>query len=238
MTNPGKRGLANKIFFFTTIIGIPFSLVLMLAQGKPSFTELPYYGPVSYVEKEVNGETVVDTVRYTINDFSFTDSDGNTFSRSDFEGKNILIFSVLYTTCPFNCAINSTMFDKIAYQEVINIKDLKDVVFLTQIKSTERDSVDLSGLDNIHNPDKTRWKWFTVDTNVVYDIDFEGGNPLKSNPTNLPGGAAADGIIILVDKEMYVRGFYEGHKDSEIRRLRDDLWVLNKKEKQNAKLKN
>lgn len=233
----GKRSVFNKVLFFVILIGVPFSLVYMLAQGKPSFSDLPFFGPEKYITTEVDGQRRVDTVPYTINDFSFITIDGKTVTKEMFSGKNTLVFSTLYTSCPFNCAINSTMFDKIAYQEVLNIKDLKDVIFLTRLISPGKDTVDSSGLENLINPDKDRWMWYVTDNNVVFDIDFPGGNPTQVNPTDFPGGAAADGVILLVDKNMRIRGVYEGVHDTEIRRLRDDLWVLNKKEKQHAKRK-
>ena len=92
----------NKIFKFLILAGIfllPAFFIVILKQGTPSFSELPYFGEHEIVQKEIGGELVNDTIHYKVDTFSFTDVDDNIITEEDFEDK-ILIVNFISGKCP------------------------------------------------------------------------------------------------------------------------------------------
>ncbi len=77
----------NKILKFLILAGIfllPAFFIVILKQGTPSFSELPYFGEHEIVQKEIGGELVNDTIHYKVDTFSFTDVDNNIITERRF----------------------------------------------------------------------------------------------------------------------------------------------------------
>ena len=189
---------------------------------KPQKT-LPIYNPA-----DVNPELVDSTVQYvakyhTIADFSFTNQNGKTITHKDYEGK-IYVADFFFTTCGSICPIMTT--NMIDVQKAF--ADNPKVMLLSHTVTPEIDSVSVLKKYAVEKGViDSKWNLVTGDKKDIYSMARKSYLAVKlGKPEELYDMVHTENFV-LVDAERRVRGFYDGTKKEEIKKLIEDIhWLL------------
>ncbi|MBP6182017.1 SCO family protein [Flavobacterium sp.] len=188
---------------------------------KPSKT-LPIYNP-----SDVNPELVDSTVQYiskyhTIADFSFVNQNGKTITQKDYEGK-VYVADFFFTTCGSICPKMTTNLVDVQKAIINNPK----VMLLSHTVFPEIDSIPVLKAYAIKNGVvDSKWNLVTGDKKAIYTMARKSYLAVKlGRPEQLYDMVHTENFV-LVDTKRRVRGFYDGTKKEDMKRLIEDINFL------------
>ena len=188
---------------------------LLVTKGK-EMAKLPYFNSALFTPDWKNNT-------HKIPSFSFTNQEGEEVTNKTFEGK-IYITDFFFTICPGICtkltANMGTLRD--AYQED------PDIMLLSHTVMPWNDTVDkLAEYAQEHNVSLPKWNLVTGDKDAIYDIARNG---YFADEDFIKTQKEEDFIhtenFILVDKEGYIRGVYNGTLAFDVKRLMRHIAIL------------
>jgi protein SCO1/2 len=184
--------------------------------------KLPIFNP-----SDVNPELVDSTVQHiskyhTIADFKFTNQNGEMITQKNYEGK-IYVADFFFTTCPTICPI---MQDNMV--EIQNaFKDVSEVMLLSHTVMPHIDSVPVLKKYALEKGVMdSKWNLVTGDKKDIFYIARKSYLAVKTETEGELYDMVHTENFILVDKQRRVRGFYDGTKKEEIKRLIGDIRFL------------
>ena len=226
----------NKIFKFSILAGIfllPAFFIVILKQGTPSFSELPYFGEHEIVQKEIGGKLVNDTIHYKVDTFTFTDVDGNVITEEDFTDK-ILIVNFISGKCPNDslnvCPVNFMEFKRYVYDDFVNDTDFDDVRILSHMVNSNDTVADMHLMYKHHEIKGDKWIFVKGMENAFFDMELGKGNPWKKGDSFYGNEKEAYIITLLLDKERHVRGKYVTALSPDITRISKEIVLLLREE--------
>lgn len=160
-----------------------------------------------------------------VQDFKFTDQNGQTLTQNDVKGK-VYVTEYFFTTCTGICPkMNANM--KIVYDK---FKQQKNFAIVSHTSMPETDSVQILKQyehkmigNDIHEPAK--WFFVTGPKDSLYKMARQSymlDDPNNSSE-NIDESFIHTQFFALVDKKMRVRGIYDGLKKDEIAQLEKDV---------------
>jgi len=201
-----------KKYLFVLII--PIALYACQESSRP----LTPLGNTDYIEREVDGKKVIDTIYHTIPDFAMTNQDGETVTPATFDNK-IYVSDFFFTHCPTICPTVKK------HMGFIYDKFGKDDRFLMASYSLDpkRDSVAvLKDYANKLRIESSKWHLLTGDKVATYDLAHEYLVAAEEDPEAL-GGITHSGHIILVDTKKRIRAYCDGTDAKDVDRLMKDI---------------
>lgn len=184
--------------------------------------KLPYLGEPEVVTKEVNGEKVEETIYPSIPDFSFTNQEGQTITAKDFNGK-IYVADFFFTTCPTICPPMTKNLLKV-YN---TFKNNPEVALISHTIDPEHDSVDvLKEYANGLGVQGDKWQFVTGNREEIYNLAQKHYLVSAREDSAEAGGYIHSGHFILIDKNKYIRGMYDGTTDNGTAKLLKDIELL------------
>lgn len=204
------------------LIIISFITLLSCDSAKDSAKakeEFPIMGRKQYVDREVNGETVTDTLDHTVPDFKLVNQDSNWVTPKDFAGK-VYVADFFFTSCPTICPTMK--------KEMLRVyeafKDNEEVAILSHTIDPEYDTVallkDFAEKLDVEAP---KWQFVTGDKAEIYELGQKGYMVTAMEDENEAGGFIHSGAFILVDKDKHIRGVYDGTQAEDVDRLINDI---------------
>jgi protein SCO1/2 len=206
-----------NLFLLIAAAGVFVYAFFIYDRDKP-IRYLPVFGAKSYESK--NGKT--DTVFHTIQNFSFTNQDGQTVTQKTLDG-SIYVADFFFTTCHSICPIMSGQMERV----VEKFKGNNEVKFISHTVDPQIDTVEqLKRYAIQHNADSKQWMFVTGDKKALYDVartsyllDAEKGD-----------GGPDDFIhtqnFALIDKDKRIRGYYDGTDTTDMNQLAKDINLL------------
>ena len=226
----------NKIFKFLILAGIfllPAFFIVILKQGTPSFSELPYFGKHEIVQKDIGGKMVNDTIHYKVDTFAFTDADDNIITEEDLQDK-ILIVNFISGKCPNDslnvCPINFMEFKRYVYDDFVNETDFDDVRIVSHMVNSNDTVADMQLMYKHHEIKGDKWIFVKGMENAFFDMDLGKGNPWKKEDAFYGNEKEAYIMTLLLDKERHVRGKYVTALSSDITRISKEIVLLLREE--------
>jgi protein SCO1/2 len=209
-------GTATKILAIAAILLLPSIAYLLISRGDNDYERLLIYGPK---EPSANGS---DTVYHQIQPFILTNQAGKTFSSKDLNDR-IFVAEFFFATCKTICP-KMTMQMKRVQEAFI---DDPEIALISYTVNPAADSVPvLADYAKKHGARENKWHFLTGDKKLIYELartgylvaagDGDGGDHDFIHTQNL----------VLVDKEMRIRGYYDGTDYQEVNRLMDEIKVL------------
>jgi len=180
---------------------------------------------------DVNPELVDSTVQHvskyhTIADFSFTNQNGKTITQKDYEGK-IYVADFFFTTCQSICPRMTSNMVLIQNEFVNNPK----VMLLSHSVLPDQDSVPVLKKYAVEKGVvDAKWNLVTGDKKEIYGIARKSYLAVKTGRTEELYYMVHTENFILVDTKRRVRGFYDGTKMEDIKRLIEDVKWLSENE--------
>lgn len=214
MSNPR---LSGKALIILGILFIPAISYFLLSRGDNQFQHLEIFGP-----RELPPSGTTDTTFHTVMDFSLIDQDSMPVS---FEKLNadIYIANFFFATCKTICPNMSKQMKRV--QE--NLPDNYPVKILSFTVDPVHDTVAaLNAYAQLYEADNTIWHFITGDKKQIYDLARYG-----FYLTAMEGDGGPDDFIhsekfILLDRERRIRGYYDGTDPEDVKRLLDEVLVL------------
>ncbi|BDD10142.1 SCO family protein [Fulvitalea axinellae] len=211
MKNVKTFGIASAFLIAVTLMSC--------GSGK---RKLPFLGHRTTVEKVVNGETVVDTVYQTIPDFSFTNQEGQTVSKKDFEGK-VYVADFFFTTCPTICPKMSAQMLRL-YQRFENTDEVR---LLSHSIDTKYDTPPvLKRYAEKLDVKAPKWQFVTGKKEEIYTLGEKHYYVTAQEDKNAPGGFIHSGAFMLIDTHGRIRGKYDGTVPQAVDKLMNDIDLL------------
>ena len=211
---------------------LPLSFYLIDNSMSKGIIKMPGHYVIDKVEQStVNGKPRLDTIYHTLNELTLTNQLGQTVSlNKDLAGK-MLVIDFIFTDCAVSCPILSK---NMAILQMMFKKDAKKeasldtaVQFITITVNPERDSFPvMRAYADRFGANHDRWWFLTGDKKSIYNF---ARNEL--GVVTGPGDGGAEDFIhstklVLIDKDRYIRGYYEGLKDTSVRKCADDIVLL------------
>ncbi len=183
---------------------------------------LPIYNP-SMVNSELVDTTVQHISKYhAIADFSFTNQNGKTITQKDYEGK-IYVADFFFTTCPTICPIMQDNMVEIQNAFKTNPK----VMLLSHTVMPQIDSVPVLKKYALEKGViDTKWNLVTGNKKDIFYIARKSYLAVKTDTAGELYDMVHTENFILVDEQRRVRGFYDGTKKEDIKRLIEDIHFL------------
>ena len=208
-------------FFGVLLVFSAVTIFLFYSALKPA-KSLPIFNP-----SDVNPELVDTTVQYiskyhTISDFSFTNQNGKSITQKDYEGK-IYVADFFFTTCKSICPKMTTNLVEVQKAFLHNPK----VKLLSFSVMPDIDSVSvLKEYAKINGVTDSKWNLVTGDKKAIYAMARKSYLAVKQGkPEELYDMVHTENFV-LVDSKRRIRGFYDGTKKEEIKRLIEDInWL-------------
>ncbi len=189
-------------------------LALALSCGNPK--KLPVMGPKTVLES--------DTLYHTIPDFELKNQYGQIVSVRDMKGK-IFVTDFFFTTCPSICPIMKTQMLRVN-EKFGSVQDFR--IYSISI-DPRHDTVEvLKEYSERLGIENESWQFLTGDLDSILDLAQKGFLVSAAEDSTAPGGYIHSGAFILVDKELRIRGYYDGTKELKVDELMKDIAILQK----------
>ena len=200
------------------IFFVPFSFFYFFSLGSHHFGKLPFLGP------DRSGTPFV------IGDFPIGGSNAEIDRFYDLKG-NIVIATVVTKDCPYTCDLAAKQMRFMVYKELVKEEKFKDVVIVSDLIDTLAKPRNVAGNLDVESK---KWIVYTTDDHSMWDVELNGNVLSKTEDPDHPGKMLYTRSILLLDKEMRVRGYYDGSQTVDLKRLLDELRLLTKEyEKRN-----
>lgn len=213
---------SKRIGLFLLLFGVPLIFLMVLSRGDTEYNGLKFYA-----------KNITDSGRIKVNDFLFYDVDSNAITKESLEGKSIII-TTLIPSCPAACPVLSKQLGEYIYNPILHETRLKDFIIVSQLIDTNGNQVDLASFIKEQPVNAEKWKIVTgPQENPVYDFDLPNAKLNQDSPKdNVIGGKTYYKMILLIDKNHYLRGIYQGDKTPELKRLQQEIKVLEREYKE------
>ncbi len=183
--------------------------------------KLPVLGERKAVIRQVNGQSVIDTVYHTIPGFRFINQDSSLVTEKTVDGK-IYVADFFFTTCPTICPKMRTQMLKIFEK----YKENPEVLLLSHTINPAHDSVPvLKEYAESIQVSSDMWHFVTGEKQEIYEIG-QNSYQVKTIKDETAGGFMHSGAFILVDKQRRIRGLYDGTVPEQVDQLLADMDIL------------
>lgn len=198
-----------------------FSTFLLLISCNSETKKLPILGAREAITKEVDGNTVVDTLYKTIPDFSFLNQDSVEITANTFDN-SIYVADFFFTSCPSICPI--------MHRNMLNVfkkfENKEDVKFLSHSIDFKYDTPSvLKSYARKLGISGSQWQFASGSKESIYAIAPEY-MVFAAVDGEVPGGYEHQGWFVLIDKEKRIRGAYDGTDEEQVAQLMKDIPVL------------
>ncbi|HEY5040146.1 MAG TPA: SCO family protein [bacterium] len=157
-------------------------------------------------------------------DFSFKDQSGRLFSSDELKGK-VWVADFIFTSCAGTCPLLSQQM-RLLQEKWKGNPRFKLVSFTVD---PERDTVKaLNKYASDLQADENQWVFLTGAKKDLYKVDREGFKvTAEVNPQPIPGFEFIHTtIMVLVDRNGLIRGYYDGSMEDEMKKLNQDVKFL------------
>jgi protein SCO1/2 len=198
-------------------------VTLIYFANRPDEKPLPVINPVDLNDEMVDPELLRVGYGHTIGKFSFLDQDGNTVTQEDVRGK-VYVVEYFFTTCGTICPKMNKQMQRVhkAY------KGNKDFTILSFTVDPKTDTVEqMKRYATQHGADAAQWHFLTGNKDSLYRLARTSFFVLKPAEAENQGDVGSDFIhtnnFVLVDRQMRIRGYYDGTSAKEVDKLIHDI---------------
>ena len=224
-----KKTNKKYLIGIAVAFGLPLFCYLLVSKLSKNVIHPPRYFVVDSVDfKTVDGKSTHDTFFHHVEDLRLTNQLGESISiDSNLKGK-ILVFDFFFVSCPTICprlTANMARLQKAFKKNLVKVSSLDTVVqFVSITVNPSNDTFQrLRAYADRYGANHDHWWFLTGDKKVIYNF---ARNQLFV--TVLPGDGGPEDFIhtekmVLVDRNRYIRGYYNGLDTLDMRRCADDI---------------
>lgn len=192
-----------------TLLGM---LMLVSCKGE----KLPYLGV-----HDIDPETQ-DTIFHSVQPFSFINQNKEVITENSLIDK-ITIVDFFFSTCPTICPVMTQNMVKL--QETW--KTEKSIQFLSHTVDPETDTPEkLKRYAKRQGANTQNWNFVTGDKREIYESGVYNFMVSTQEDALSEHGFLHSSLFILVDKQLRIRGIYDGLEETDLEKLNNDLTIL------------
>lgn len=217
----------KRVFIFVIIfvIGVMVSY-FMINQNQKSKHKLKVYNPIDVKAEMVDSLMQGKGYGHRVGNFSFLNQDGEEISLTNIKG-SIFVAEYFFTTCGTICPTMNKQMQRVQ-KAYLNNEQVKILSFTVD---PEVDTVaQMKNYADGHGAKKGKWHFLTGDKDKLYQLARKSFFVLKPAEAENQGDANSDFIhtnnFVLVDKELRIRGYYDGTSIKEVDHLIEDIQLL------------
>lgn len=181
-------------------------------------------------KKNTEGVTLIDLPTLStqsLPDFTLATQTGDSLSRSELKDK-IVIANFFFTTCPGICPKMSTQMRRMQNWIASHPNLTSDYMLISHSVDPIVDSVKaLSNYADLYDVDPALWKLLTGKQKEIYTLafDFYKLSVLEAEE-DIEEAFVHSEKLVLMDRDGYIRGYYNGIDSSSITSLQRDVVYL------------
>src|SRR5690554_1544263 len=215
------RILLTVIILFAGIF-TAYYMTLEVQQRK----QLPVIQPRDVNSEMLNPELAHIGIGHRIGEFELLNQKGEIVSLEDVKDK-VFVVEYFFTTCLTICPIMTEEMKRVQQR----FKGNDDVKILSFTVDPEHDDVEvMNAYAKEHEAVDGQWHFLTGTKEDLYSLARNSFFVLKPAEAKNLGDAGSDFIhtnnFVLVDRELRIRGYYDGTSNEEIDVLMDDIDLL------------
>jgi len=202
------------------VLLLPFVVWGLLSLGKNRYKRLPVYGPM---EVRALGDTVWHQLP---TDFVLLNHDSVVFTADSLRGW-IHVADYIFTRCPGICPRLSMAMQRI--QARLSGKAPRVRLISYTVDPVHDTPSVLREYAGRYGADLRRWSFVTGPETTLYRLAVKGYLiPVDKSADTTQGelGYVHSDMLVLVDPELRIRGFYSGLDSLQVKRLLDDINLL------------
>lgn len=217
-----------KVGILIAILAVPTFIFVFLKMFGQNYYSLPYLMP----ELDETGQIVMkgaDTVFHQIPAYELIDQNGQKFSSEQTKGK-IYVADFFFTRCGTICPKISNNLTRI---QSIFSADPNVIIVSHSVDPKHDSSAVLQRYAQKYDAKYGKWFFLTGEKKTIYDIAIKGyklpvadaseyDNKIKSIDETFIHSEK----LLLIDKEGYIRGIYDGTYSPDVERLIGEVKVL------------
>lgn len=214
----------DKLIISGLVILMVGLIGFVLYKQNYAYRKLPYYTFSLNNEEYIFSEI---PPKHTVGDFNFIDQNGETVNPKKL-GDCIYVADYIFTTCPGICKIMTTDMTEV-YQEY---KEEPHFKILSHTSKPEEDSVSvlLKYAQSKGVEDTKSWFFLTGDKKELQRMAYEQYGIVNKNDLQEEGSFVHTEMFVLVDKNKYIRGYYDGTNKTEVNQMVRDIKELLKEQ--------
>lgn len=218
----------NKKFLIalTVAIVLPFSFYIIAKVKKKDHLNMPKYYGISTIDTLTkDGKQRLDTNYKTVADILLTNQMGDTVSLNhDLNGKMLLV-EVFFTNCTSICPIltnNISYFLHKAFK-----KNDTTVHFVSISIDPAKDSLPvLKAYAQKYKANPDHWWFLTGDRSLIHHYLYQELKLMLKQSGNDTEILEHTPTLVLIDKDRYIRGYYNGLDTLDLKKCADDIGLI------------
>ena len=217
-----------KVGILIIILAVPTFIFVFLKLFGQNYYKLPYLMP----EIDATGQIVmkgVDTVFHQIPAFDLIDQNGQPFSSAKTKGK-IYVADFFFTRCGTICPKLSTNLTRV---QSLFANDPNILIVSHSVDPKHDSSAVLQKYAQKYDVKSGKWFLLTGDKKAIYDLAIKGyklpvadASEYDKNIKSIDETFIHSEKLLLIDKEGYIRGIYDGTYSPDVERLVAEIKVL------------
>lgn len=217
------QNLENMRVVILMVIALA-GIITAYLMTKPSDEKpLPVINPIDLNSEMVDADLARQGFGHKIGDFSFTDQTGKAFGLKDVEGK-VFVAEYFFSTCGTICPKMTAQMERVHQQ----FKHNNQVEILSFTVDPANDTVArLAEYAKEHHADSKQWHFLTGEKEKLYEAARRSFFVLKPAAVENQGDVGSDFIhtnnFVLIDKQLRIRGYYDGTSAHDVDRLMKDM---------------
>jgi protein SCO1/2 len=229
-----KKSSIFKIIILATILVLPgFLYYLLQEKGKNRYKPLDIYGSkqVASTFHTKRGKKIPDTIYHRIRNFKLLSSTGDSVGLPA-DSNRIVVVNFFYTKCKSVCPQMNTQLARVVAEYSRN----KIMRFYSITVDPEHDTPEvLKAYAQTYKADPKKWSFLTGDKDLIFKLskkDFL----VDALATQQGGTIIHSPMLILVDPENHIRGYYDSTSKEQVDKLIDEIKVLIAEEARNTRI--
>ena len=216
----------NKSALFLILFSVGGVLFTYFMINPEKVKTLPVINPIDVNDEMVDPELLRIGYGHKIGTFRFTDQENRRITEKDVQGK-VFVAEYFFTNCKTICPVMNNQMQRLheAYKDNSNVKILSFTV------DPDNDTVaQMKRYADDHGADPKQWHFLTGKKEALYTLARKSFFVLKPAEAENQGDVGSDFIhtnnFVLIDREMRIRGYYDGTSQKEVDELIDDIALL------------
>jgi protein SCO1/2 len=216
----------NKAIIVIVILIIGVATAYFMTKNSQDIKQLPIIQPKDVKKEMVDPSLLEKGIGHRIGEFSLINQDGENITLADVKGK-VFVAEYFFTTCMTICPKMTEQMTRVqaAFRNNENVKMLSFTV------NPEYDDVAiLKEYSEKYNALAGQWHFLTGTKEELYGLARKSFFVLKPAEAANLGDAGSDFIhtnnFVLVDRQLRIRGYYDGTSPDEVSELIADIQLL------------
>jgi protein SCO1/2 len=211
---------SNKIIILSLLTLLPLGILFFISNFGKNRYKLPVYFAEDSIPSE--GGRYKVTEAYSVRDFNLVDQDHKSITQQQLRGY-IYVADFFFTRCGSICPKMTTQLTRVQ-EEFLKDTTVKIVSFTVDPKNDTAEVLKSYATEYGAIPGK--WRFVTGAKDSIYTLAQKGYFITAMEDTAHPVDFIHSDKLVLVDKQGWIRGYYNGTDRKEVNKLITEIKVL------------